>query len=223
MKSSNFITKVNFIVFIIILILSCRRSNSLYSGVSFCNNFCFFFNSNLSLNKFSITNGYQNRFGSTMYGDVPTTIPGLETGALRLAPSNSEQKKNNYIYASRPERGLKLLLEKIWPEIVERNPDATLHICTYEHTMGLPDDVKKIHKEVEDLLEYSRNIKHFGHLPKRQFYELLSNCAYMVYPTEFPEISCINAIEAQYNGCLVVTTDKFAMSETVKSKTKSCG
>jgi len=131
-----------------------------------------------------------------------------------------EQKKNNYIYASRPERGLKLLLEKIWPDIVERNPDAVLHICTYEHTMGLPDDVKKIHKEVENLLEYSRNIKHIGHLPKRQFYELLSTCAYMVYPTEFPEISCINAIEAQYNGCLVITTDKFAMSETVKSKTK---
>ena len=131
-----------------------------------------------------------------------------------------EQKKNNYIYASRPERGLKLLLEKIWPEIIERNPDATLHICTYEHPLTLPDDVKKIHKEVEDLLEYSRNIKQIGHLPKREFYELLSNCAYMVYPTNFPEISCISAIEAQYNGCLVITTDEFAMSETVKSDTK---
>jgi len=131
-----------------------------------------------------------------------------------------EAKKNNYIYASRPERGLKLLLEKIWPEIVERNPDAVLHICTYEHTLELPEEVKKIHKEVEDLLEYSRNIKQIGHLPKRQFYNLLSNCAYMVYPTNFPEISCINAIEAQYNGCLVITSDEFALSETVKTNTK---
>jgi len=131
-----------------------------------------------------------------------------------------EQKKNNYIYASRPERGLKLLLEKIWPEIVERNPDAVLSICTYEHTLALPDDVKKIHKEVEDLMEYSRNIKKLGHLPKRQFYELLANSAYMVYPTSFPEISCISAIEAQYNGCLVITSDEFALSETVKTDTK---
>ena len=131
-----------------------------------------------------------------------------------------EAKKNNYIYASRPERGLKLLLEKIWPEIVERNPDAVLHICTYEHALELPEEVKKIHKEVEDLLEYSRNIKQIGHLPKRQFYNLLSNCAYMVYPTSFPEISCINAIEAQYNGCLVITSDEFALSETVKTNTK---
>jgi glycosyltransferase involved in cell wall biosynthesis/2-polyprenyl-3-methyl-5-hydroxy-6-metoxy-1,4-benzoquinol methylase len=131
-----------------------------------------------------------------------------------------EQKKNNYIYSSRPERGLKLLLEKIWPEIIERNPDAVLHICTYDNTLTLPDEVKKIHQEVEDLLEYSRNVKKIGHLPKKEYYELLSTCAYMVYPTDFPEISCINAMEAQYNGCLVITSDKYAMSETVKSDTK---
>jgi glycosyltransferase involved in cell wall biosynthesis/2-polyprenyl-3-methyl-5-hydroxy-6-metoxy-1,4-benzoquinol methylase len=131
-----------------------------------------------------------------------------------------EQKKNNYIYGSRPERGLKLLLEKIWPEIVEKNPDAVLHLCTYEHTLGLPDEVKKIHQEVEDLLQYSRNVEKIGNLPKKKYYELLSKCAYMVYPTDFPEISCISAIEAQYNGCLVISSDSFAMSETVKSDTK---
>jgi glycosyltransferase involved in cell wall biosynthesis len=131
-----------------------------------------------------------------------------------------EEKKNNYIYGSRPERGLKVLLEKIWPEIIERNPDAVLHICSYEHTLGMPDEVKKIHQEVDDLLEYSRNVKKIGNLPKKEYYELLSKCAYMVYPTDFPEISCINAIEAQYNGCLVITSDKYALSETVKSDTK---
>lgn len=131
-----------------------------------------------------------------------------------------EQKKNNYIYASRPERGLKLLLEKIWPEILEKNPNAVLHICGYENTLGAPEYVEKIYQEVNDLLEYSHNVKKIGNLPKKEYYELLSKCAYMVYPTDFPEISCINAIEAQYNGCLVITSDKYAVSETVKSETK---
>lgn len=130
-----------------------------------------------------------------------------------------EQKKNNYIYASRPERGLKLLLEKIWPEIIERNPDAVLHLCGYENTLGAPEHVEKIYQEVDELLEYSRNVKKIGHLSKDKYYELLSTCAYMVYPTDFPEISCINAIEAQYNGCLVISSDKYALTETVKTDT----
>jgi glycosyltransferase involved in cell wall biosynthesis/2-polyprenyl-3-methyl-5-hydroxy-6-metoxy-1,4-benzoquinol methylase len=84
----------------------------------------------------------------------------------------------------------------------------------------MPDEVKKIHEDVEGLIEYSRNIVKHGHLAKPDYYKLLASCAYMLYPTDFPEISCINAIEAQYNGCLVITSDKYALSETVKSETK---
>lgn len=131
-----------------------------------------------------------------------------------------DQKKNNYIYSSRPERGLKMLLEKIWPEIVAKNPDATLHLCGYEHNIGMPEHVQKIHDEVADLLRYSSNIKQMGTLAKADYYKLLSTCGFMVYPTEFPEISCINAIESQLNGCLVITTDGFALTETVKTDTK---
>lgn len=130
------------------------------------------------------------------------------------------EKRNHYIYSSRPERGLKLLLEKIWPEIVEQNPQATLHLCGYEHNLGMPDEVKKIHEDVEGLLEYSRNVVKHGNLPKAEYYQLLGSCAYMLYPTDFPEISCINAIEAQYNGCLVITSDQYALRETVKSETR---
>ena len=139
---------------------------------------------------------------------------------IETKPLSWEQKKNNYIYASRPERGLKLLLEKIWPEIIEKNPDAVLHICGYEHTLGRPKEIEELYTEIDGILQYSTNIRKVGHLPKQQYYKLLASCAYMVYPTDFPEISCINAIEAQYNKCLIVTSDKFAMSETVKTDTK---
>ena len=78
---------------------------------------------------------------------------------------------------------------------------------------NLPDSMS------DELLEYSTNVKMVGNLPKQEYYELLSNCAYMLYPTDFPEISCINAIEAQYNECMVIATHNFALSETVKSQT----
>jgi hypothetical protein len=60
-----------------------------------------------------------------------------------------EQKKNNYIYASRPERGLKFLLERIWPEIINRNPDAVLHICGYTNNFNIPDHAKKLYDEIK--------------------------------------------------------------------------
>lgn len=162
---------------------------------------------------------YVNNYSITPSEYVWQTTNGYDqTITTTLVPFND--KKNNYIYASRPERGMKLLLEKIWPEIQKRNPDAILNICGYEHNLGMPDDVAQVHKDVEFLLKYSKNVVKHGNLSKPEYYKLLANCAYMVYPTDFPEISCINAIEAQYNGCLVITSDKFALTETVKTNTR---
>ena len=37
----------------------------------------------------------------------------------------------------------------------------------------------------------------------------------MLYPCSFPEISCLAALEAQAAGAAILTTDGFALSETV--------
>ena len=39
----------------------------------------------------------------------------------------------------------------------------------------------------------------------------------MLYPCTFPEISCIAALEAQALGAPILTTDGFALSETVSA------
>ena len=38
----------------------------------------------------------------------------------------------------------------------------------------------------------------------------------MIYPTGFPEISCINAMKAQANGCFPVSSRFAALRETSK-------
>jgi glycosyltransferase involved in cell wall biosynthesis/phospholipid N-methyltransferase len=132
-----------------------------------------------------------------------------------------KDKQNDYIYASRPERGLLKLLKDIWPKILEKEPNSTLHLCGYLNT-NIPKDhpVFELYQEINKVLAKSKGIINHGNLLKAGFYKLLNKCKYMIYPTDFPEISCINAIEAQANGCLVITTDDFALSETVKSNTK---
>ena len=130
-----------------------------------------------------------------------------------------EQKKNNYIYASRPERGLVYLIDNIWPEVLKLNPDAVLHVTTYENKIAESSPIGKFYTAINKLVSETKNVIQHTSLLKKEYYELLSNCAYMLYPTDFPEISCINAIEAQALGCVVISTDKYALSETVKSNT----
>lgn len=133
-------------------------------------------------------------------------------------------RKNAYIYSSRPERGLKFLLKDLWPRVLEINPDAVLHICSYANPVADESpQVKDLYDEIEELVKNTPKVVKLGHLNKRQYYQALSQCGYMVYPCDYPEISCINAIEAQAMGCLVITSDAFALSETVKSDTKVKG
>jgi glycosyltransferase involved in cell wall biosynthesis/2-polyprenyl-3-methyl-5-hydroxy-6-metoxy-1,4-benzoquinol methylase len=137
-----------------------------------------------------------------------------------IQPTPFLERRGHYIYASRPERGLIYLLENIWPKIIEQNPSAILHLCGYSFE-SLDDTtnikINEIKNQAHAIIEKSKNIINHGELPKPKYYELLSKCSTMLYPTDFPEISCINAIEAQALGCRVVSTADFAMLETVKT------
>jgi len=162
---------------------------------------------------------YKDQNGIT--SDVPffQTTNGFDSDIAELNV-DYDKKKNDYIYASRPERGLELLLERIWPEVVKNNPEARLHLCGYDNYLPANPEDKAVQDRVSLLVKNAKNIIHHGELAKPQYYKLLQSCAYMLYPTDFPEISCINAIEAQANGCLVITSDQYALKETVKSKTR---
>jgi len=131
-------------------------------------------------------------------------------------------KKNNYIYSSRPERGLVKLLTDIWPKILETNPSAILHLCGYDNPLVKNESeyLTSYYEQSKKLISNSTNLIDHGSLTKNEYYKLLSQSAYMIYTCNFPEISCINAIEAQASGCLVVSSDGFALSETIKSDTK---
>lgn len=161
---------------------------------------------------------YCKQYGIVPYSYVWKTSNGYDQNIV-VDKVAFEDKQNNFIYASRPERGLKLLLEKIWPEVLAKNPEAILNLCGYVNA-NIPEEMTELYAEIDELLAGSTNVNHHGALTKPEYYELLANCAYMLYPTDFPEISCINAIEAQYNGCNVITSGQYALTETVKTPTK---
>ena len=72
------------------------------------------------------TNGYKNRLGQTMYETNRNVPAGLEVGALRLASSNSKEKKNSYI-----EQGPDSVSNDIYIEKYVPNRVAQLGLANY--------------------------------------------------------------------------------------------
>ena len=92
---------------------------------------------------------------------------------------------NKFIYTSRPERGLNILLQ-LWPQILLELPDAELVLATYgtEPEVALMDIIKKYD-----------SIKYLGKLTTEQLYAEMKTAEYWLYPTIFNETSCITGME----------------------------
>jgi len=125
-------------------------------------------------------------------------------------------KKHKIMFTSRPERGLLKALS-----LYEQYGDKELEFlsCNYE-TLDVKEvrDVETIcFNKMQDLANKGFNVK-TGRFTKDQLYKEIAESKAVIYPTEFPEIFCISAIEAQANNTVFITTNDFAMTETVAYK-----
>ena len=96
---------------------------------------------------------------------------------------------NSFIYSSCTERGLQKVLE-LWAKILELLPEATLMISTYN---PFPRDENE--EKMKQIIDTYPSIKHLGKLNREQLYELMGTSEYWLYPTNWPETSCITAME----------------------------
>jgi FkbM family methyltransferase len=97
----------------------------------------------------------------------------------------SEKQSNKFIYSSRPERGLDKLLE-LWPQILDFYPDAELVISNY----GVQPE-----QTIMNTIKKYNSIKYLGKLNTEQLYSEMKTAEYWLYPTAWPETSCITALE----------------------------
>lgn len=109
-------------------------------------------------------------------------------------------------YTSVPERGLALLITRVMPAIWAQIPDVELHVFSYR-----PLDAYRALASSGG----SRVVFHGG-LPQRELARTLASYDLWLYPTDFPETSCIAAMEAQAAGLPVVTSARYALRETVE-------
>jgi len=146
------------------------------------------------------------------------TTNGVDFDALEraLAAGSAESPCPTFVYASRPERGLDLLLRRIWPRLRARLPQARLLVSSYDvGAMDLSPDLLELYGFCRDLAARGPGVEELGSLTRAAFWRRLAGATALLYPATFPEISCMVALEAQAAGVPVVTSDAFALSETV--------
>lgn len=144
---------------------------------------------------------------------------GIDLDLIADATAGVERDPYRIAYASRPERGLEVLLGDILPEILEQEPRASLHFATYDHPH--PDMSAYPHHIHQLAAPFGDRVVVHDPLGKRDLYRLLAGCGLVLYPTPtlensfFAETSCIAAMEAMACGAAWISTDRGALPETV--------
>ncbi|HEY6018624.1 MAG TPA: glycosyltransferase family 4 protein, partial [Candidatus Paceibacterota bacterium] len=132
-----------------------------------------------------------------------------------------EREPHRVIYSSSPDRGLDVILEGIWPKVVEAIPDAELHLYYGWNTIdkfvdSFPHLVKLKNRLIELLLQTKGVVQH-GRVNQKELAQSFQKSSVWLYPTHFTETYCITAIEAQLGGAIPITNHLAALAETVAS------
>ena len=128
-----------------------------------------------------------------------------------------------FIYSSYPDRGLYELLQ-MWPDIVAKYPDSTLHI--YSDVDGKwvnnvkPDVMEKIRDLYAQYDKYPNglNIYKYGWVDKGTLAESWKSAEYWFYPCTFMETFCITALEAAVSKTVAITNGLGALQNTVADR-----
>lgn len=138
---------------------------------------------------------------------------------LSIVPKNV-QKKHKIMFTSRPERGLFNALK-----MYESMGDKTLEFefCNYPTLNDA--NVQEIERlcilKAKELNGQGFKVT-FGQYPKAELYKHIAEAKAVYYDTDFPEIFCISALEAQACGTVFISPDKFAFPQTCAYVFKDC-
>lgn len=114
------------------------------------------------------------------------------------------------------DRGLDVLLF-MWPEILEKYPEAELHISygwdLFDKVTTSNPERKQWKEQVVGMMN-QKGIFHHGRIGQEELKKIRKECGIIAYPTYFSEINCISMLESQRDGLVPVTMNDYALKET---------
>ncbi len=146
------------------------------------------------------------------------TANGVDMDLISKCKASNSAHPARFLYSSLPERGLDRLVTDIWPRIKQQIPLAELCIAGYDLSsiqQMIQEETRQSQRAIMERAARTDGVRLVGSLNKSSLYSLMKSCTSMIYPTTYPEIFCITAVEAQACGLPIITTNMAALPETV--------
>ena len=209
-RNINFLTQFNNLK-CFQLILSLHDTHILNNGGN-ANDVLDMYNTNID-KVITLTSWHKSNIES-LYPNIPTDKidvinNGIDVSKIHNDSITISKIKNKFIWSSRTERGLHILLN-IWREILEKLPNATLDICSYG---DFPKDDSD--KKMLEIINDHDSITYHGKLNTTELYALMSKSEYWLYTNTFPETSCITALEMLMNEVICLYYPNAGLNDTI--------
>lgn len=161
---------------------------------------------------------WHNEYLATTYPAIKDRLHVLRNG-IDLTRYNNHvvRDMHRFIWSSSPDRGLAFLVSMM-PYITAVDPLAKIHVYygtqNIEKQAAANPDLREYLEQVNEMLT-SPYVENHGRVDQRELALAQQSAGYWMYPTTFPEVSCITALEAQAAGLRIIASDVAALSETV--------
>ena len=114
-----------------------------------------------------------------------------------------ENRDNNILWSSCPERGLDIVINQILPKLIKKIPDIKLYISTYSSAPDIPKDMQE-------------HVEFLGSLSKNDLYKEMQKHKVSFLPLTHWETFCITSIENIANGAIFLSPLKFGLKTIFK-------
>lgn len=141
-------------------------------------------------------------------------------GAVKYIDEVDVSKKdpNHFVYNASVTKGLKPLLQLIWPDVKRLIPDAHLTVIGgyYRFRDGSePDEQEKDLISFKEDERYKQlSVSFTGVIKQQEIADILANATYMIYPADFPETFGISSLESLLYKTPLITCRFGALEET---------
>ncbi len=125
-----------------------------------------------------------------------------------------QKDPNLFVYNASVTKGMIPLVEKIWPEVKKRIPDAKLTVIggyyRFKESHGPDEQELKWYKLVAE----HPDVNFTGIIKQNEIAEILAKASFMIYPAAFPETFGISALESLAYNTPLITNTFGALEET---------
>jgi glycosyltransferase involved in cell wall biosynthesis/SAM-dependent methyltransferase len=131
---------------------------------------------------------------------------------LDLIDSVPEQERDRFklIYTARPERGLDILLERVFPLILKLEPRAKLYLSRYSDPNVVP-----LYQQLDQVIQsFGDKVVFLGNLGKQELYKHYKQSRLFIYSSQFEETFGITPLECGANGLPFLGPWRGALPET---------